>query len=92
VRFLHSQYEAVREESGRSVRLVGTSQDVTEHKRAEEALQQSEERYRAVKAGRGIFSFPNQAHPNLAFSKCSATLEELAQMKVYDLVNTTRRA
>ncbi len=38
-RFLHSQYEAVRDGSGRTVRLVGTSMDVTEHKTLEERLE-----------------------------------------------------
>jgi len=51
---------------------------VTEHKRAEEALQQSEERYRAVvEAGQeGIFAFRSQTKRILEStlaSKCSAT-------------------
>ena len=38
VRFLHSEYEVVLDGSGRPVRLVGTSQDVTERKVLEKKL------------------------------------------------------
>ncbi|MDO9068576.1 MAG: PAS domain S-box protein [Deltaproteobacteria bacterium] len=38
VRFVHSQGEVTRDESGRARRWFGTIQDITEHKLAEEAL------------------------------------------------------
>ena len=41
VRRVHSSGAAVRDESGRVVRLNGTLQDITDQKRAEEALRQS---------------------------------------------------
>jgi PAS domain S-box-containing protein len=43
VRRIHASGAAVRNESGRVVRVQGTLQDITEQKRAEEALRQSEE-------------------------------------------------
>jgi len=41
VRVLHSRGEAYRDETGRTVRLVGACHDITERKRAEEALQRA---------------------------------------------------
>jgi diguanylate cyclase (GGDEF)-like protein/PAS domain S-box-containing protein len=48
IRFLHSQYKVVREESRRPVSLLGTSQDVTERQQAEDELRKSEATNRAI--------------------------------------------
>ncbi|HET6420264.1 MAG TPA: PAS domain S-box protein [Geobacteraceae bacterium] len=44
-RIIHEKGEAVVNEHGKPVRLVGTDQDITERKRVEDALGKSEERY-----------------------------------------------
>jgi PAS domain S-box-containing protein len=46
VRFVHSRGHVTRDESGRACRMFGTVQDVTERKRGEENLRESERRYR----------------------------------------------
>jgi PAS domain S-box-containing protein len=46
VRIVHSRGDVTRDESGRYRRMFGTVQDVTERKRAEENLRESERRYR----------------------------------------------
>ncbi len=46
VRAVHSRVDVTRDESGRTRRLFGTVQDVTERKRAEEDLRESDRRYR----------------------------------------------
>ena len=43
-RTIHCIGRVIRDEHGRAIRLVGTNQDVTERRRAEEALRRSEER------------------------------------------------
>lgn len=48
IRCVHTRYEPVVDGSGRMIRLAGTIQDVTERRRVEDALRESEERYRVV--------------------------------------------
>ena len=48
VRTVHAIYEVVHSASGRPQKLVGTVHDVTERRRTEEVLRQSEERFRAM--------------------------------------------
>lgn len=46
MRFVHDQAKVVRDENGEPLRMVGTLQDITERKQAEEELRRSEERFR----------------------------------------------
>jgi len=45
---VHAQAEVFLDKAGRPIRMVGTIQDITERKRTEEALRESEERYRTL--------------------------------------------
>ncbi len=58
VRWVHAQAQLTRNAEGKPERLLGTVVDITERKRAEEALKESEERYRLIvtNTSDGIFS------------------------------------
>ena len=47
-RWFRARGAAVRDASGRAVRMAGSIQDVTDRRQAQEALQRSEERYRSL--------------------------------------------
>ena len=57
VRVLHSQATTILDGSGNVLRLVGTSQDITERKAAEKAVQEAQEKYRSIfeHSDNGIF-------------------------------------
>lgn len=84
-------------EGGRAVRFIGTVLDVTEKKRAGEALKRSEERYRAVieQSTEGIYLLDADSRrlieTNQAFERMFGyTAEELRGMEIYDLVAHSR--
>ncbi|NLG44686.1 MAG: PAS domain S-box protein, partial [Phycisphaerae bacterium] len=47
-RWIQDDYLAIRDESGKPLRAIGVSSDITRHKRAEQALRQSKEMLRLV--------------------------------------------
>jgi diguanylate cyclase (GGDEF)-like protein/PAS domain S-box-containing protein len=57
----------MRNESGEMVGFRGVSRDITEHKRAEEALRQSEEKYRTVLEGMAESCYEVDLAGNLTF-------------------------
>jgi PAS domain S-box-containing protein len=48
VRIVHQEAEVVLDETGRAIRMVGTVQDITERKTAEDALRAGEARLKAI--------------------------------------------
>ncbi|HKI99149.1 MAG TPA: PAS domain S-box protein, partial [bacterium] len=54
VRDLHARAHLVRDEAGRPVRLLGTTQDITERKAADAALRERETRLREAQAIAGL--------------------------------------
>ena len=81
----------LRDEKGKSVRMIGSMTDISGRKKAEEALQQSEEKYRTLveQASDGIFISDKSGNfyiVNSAGSKMTGySVEELMHMNIYDL-------
>ncbi len=88
---------AVRDEQGRVLRYEGTVMDVTDRRLAEEALRQSEERYRKLveQSAEGIFLCDAETRQviesNAAFRDLLGyTDEELRGMTLYDFIRHDR--
>ena len=98
-RWVLTRGQAYFDEGGRAVRFTGTVLDITERKRAEEALRQSELLYRTVlkQATENIFLVDAQTRriveSNPAFrATLGYTEEELRRMTLYDIVAADRKS
>ena len=74
-RFIHSQADVVKNGSGQPSQMFGTVQDVTEQKRAEQALRDAEHKYRAIfeNSIEGIF----QSTPEGKFLSANPALAQI---------------
>ncbi len=78
MRHIRSRVDAILDTAGRATELIGTTMDVTEQKRAEKAVQESEQRYR------NIFEKVGVAIVEQDFSKVMARIGELKARGVHD--------
>lgn len=97
VRWIHANATTRCDADGRPIRMVGVNFDITERKQAEQALSESEERFRSVfeRAGTGIAI----ADLNGSFMQCNPafcamlgyTEDELRQVHFSELVHAEDR-
>jgi PAS domain S-box-containing protein/putative nucleotidyltransferase with HDIG domain len=92
-RWISLRYYALQNETGEVQQVVTLTEDITERKRAEEALEESEERYRAVmdQTAEGIILYDVESKrvlaANPAYCKLLGySLEEMLQLRIYDIV------
>jgi PAS domain S-box-containing protein len=78
VRIVHSQGDVTRDESGRFGRMLGTIQDITDRKQAEEELRESERRYRYIFDSTGVSIWEED------FSEVKDAIDDLRSRGVRD--------
>jgi len=78
VRIVHSQGDVTRDESGRPQRIFGIIQDITERKRAEAEVRESERRYRYIFQSTGVSIWEED------FSRVKDAIDDLKARGVRD--------
>ena len=78
VRAVHSQGDVTQDESGKPRRVFGVLQDITERKRADDALRESERRYRNIFETAGVSIWEAD------FSQVKAAIDQLEAEGVRD--------
>ena len=95
--WVRDQATLVRDEEGRPLYWLGVQYDITEQKRAEETLRESEERYRAVieQSAEGLYLLDAETkrvmETNSSLQRMLGySAEELEGMALYDLIELPR--
>lgn len=84
VRVLHARGKVIVDEAGEPVRMLGTGQDITERKQMEEALRESEQRFRAI--FNSTFQFIGLLEPDGTMIEVNRTALDFAGLTRADVV------
>ena len=78
-RILHTRKTVIPDENGKPIYLVGLSEDITERKQIEQALEESEEKFRSVisSSPMGIFVYELQDDNRLIFTDYNPASSEI---------------
>jgi len=96
VRYVHSEGEVVRDADGRPLKIVGISQDITDRKLIEQALRESEEKFRVLSESSPFCILVTRkdrivyANP-AAVAVSGYTKEELRQMDYWGIIHPDYR-
>ena len=97
-RWIYAQGDIVRASAGKPVRMLGCHIDITDRKRAEEAVRESERRFRQIvdTAEEGIWTIDTQERINFVNPKMAWMLgyavEEILGRGLYDFMDDEARA
>jgi PAS domain S-box-containing protein len=98
VRWVHAEGQVIVDDAGRPLRMVGIGQDITERRRAEEALRRSEERYvDLVENANDIVYIHDLEGRLLSVNRATEHMsgyarEELLDMSIFDLLTAESAA
>ncbi|MHC5055235.1 MAG: PAS domain S-box protein [Planctomycetota bacterium] len=87
LRIVHERCEHVKDASGRVVRSVGMVQDITDSKRSQEALRESEERFRTLTESTSDFVWETDAEG--AYTYASPKVKDLLGYEPSEVVGRT---
>lgn len=95
-RFIHTKKVPITDEAGEPLYLLGISEDITERVRAEEALKESEEKFRVLAdstpTGVMLYQHDRWIYANKAAQAISGySEEELREMNFWDIVHPSAR-